>query len=119
MRPLLVNSCGIEPGRIVVIAGGNKDKITTKLWLVPEGGSTPKPDSELTISLQHRLDLTRPILIARRSSQFIWKRLMIILGSMLKRCAEVRMPEAGSLFTQASEAGCVRRRKWCEIQEGY
>jgi hypothetical protein len=49
-RDYLVNSRGIPPGRIEVVAGGNKDKITTELWLVPEGASTPKPDSELTVS---------------------------------------------------------------------
>lgn len=49
-RNYLINSRGIAPGRLEVIAGGNKDKIRTELWLVPEGAPTPRPDSELTVS---------------------------------------------------------------------
>jgi len=49
-RDYLVNSRGIPPGRIEVVAGGNKDKITTEMWVVPQGASPPRPDSELTVS---------------------------------------------------------------------
>ena len=49
-RDYLVKSRGIELGRVVVVAGGNKNKITTELWLVPEGTPTPKPDSELAVA---------------------------------------------------------------------
>ena len=49
-RDYLIKSLGVVPGRIEVIAGGNRDEITTELWLVPEGASTPKPESTLMIS---------------------------------------------------------------------
>lgn len=47
-RDYLVKSRGIEPGRISVVAGGNKDKIKTELWLVPGGAAAPEADSKLT-----------------------------------------------------------------------
>lgn len=49
-RDYLINSRGIVPGRIEVVAGGDRDKIMTELWLVPEDASPPKPDSEFTVS---------------------------------------------------------------------
>jgi hypothetical protein len=36
----LVNSRGIDPGRIVTVDGGFREEATTELWLVP-GGATP------------------------------------------------------------------------------
>jgi len=45
-RNYLINTRGIEPNRVDVVAGGIKDEISTELWLVPNGASAPSPASE-------------------------------------------------------------------------
>jgi hypothetical protein len=48
-RDYLVNTRGVEPSRIEIIAGGYRDKISTELWLVPKGADSPRAMSELKI----------------------------------------------------------------------
>ena len=40
-RNYLVNTRGIDPGRIVTIDGGFREEATTELWLVPSGAVAP------------------------------------------------------------------------------
>jgi len=54
-RHYLVNSRGIDPNRLLIVKGGNRDRITTELWLVPEGISVPTPSSEFTFSVTEAL----------------------------------------------------------------
>jgi hypothetical protein len=39
----MVNSRGMEPGRIKVVNGGYREKRATELWVVPPGAGPPKP----------------------------------------------------------------------------
>jgi len=55
-RNYLINNRGIEPGRILVITGGNRDGAATELWLAPDGASAPEPISELKIAPQSPLE---------------------------------------------------------------
>jgi hypothetical protein len=48
-RDYLVSKRGIEPDRVVVIAGANKDRASTELWVVPHGSAPPSPISEFKI----------------------------------------------------------------------
>jgi hypothetical protein len=48
-RDYLVNTRGVEPSRVEIIAGGYRDKISTELWLVPKGAAAPRPISELKV----------------------------------------------------------------------
>lgn len=48
-RDYLVDKRGIDPNRIVVIKGGNKNKLIIELWLASKGALAPKPDSEYKI----------------------------------------------------------------------
>ena len=49
-RNYLVNTRGIDPGRIVTIDGGFKEEATTELWIVPSG-ATP-PTAQPTVSAE-------------------------------------------------------------------
>lgn len=39
----LVNTRGLEAGRIVIIDGGHREKMTFELYIVPDGGAAPRP----------------------------------------------------------------------------
>ena len=40
-RNYLVNSRGIDPGRLMTVDGGFREEATTELWLVPSGATAP------------------------------------------------------------------------------
>jgi hypothetical protein len=40
----LVNSRGVEAGRLMFIDGGCKDQLTTELWIVPQGATPPSAE---------------------------------------------------------------------------
>jgi hypothetical protein len=48
-RDYLVNQRGIDPARLGITAGGNKEHLSTELWLVPEGAAEPGPVPELKV----------------------------------------------------------------------
>lgn len=52
----LVEGRGIEASRIVVINGGYRGEFRTELWLVPNGGSPPKP-TPTVFDVSNRLPL--------------------------------------------------------------
>jgi hypothetical protein len=43
-KAYLVKDQGIDAGRIVIVEGGFKEKLTVDLWIVPTGATTPKPE---------------------------------------------------------------------------
>lgn len=45
VRDYLVNTRGIDEGRIVVIVGGLKEDLSVELWIVPPGARPPTPDT--------------------------------------------------------------------------
>ncbi len=57
----LVNSRGIDPGRIVTVDGGFREEATTELWLVPGGATPPTASPNVDAS---EVQTTRP---ARRA----------------------------------------------------
>jgi hypothetical protein len=40
-RDYLVNTRGIDPGRIVTVDGGFRENLTVELWIVPTGAAAP------------------------------------------------------------------------------
>jgi hypothetical protein len=44
-KDYLVNTRGIEAGRITVVDGGCRTDLTVQLWIVPSGANTPQVDS--------------------------------------------------------------------------
>jgi len=53
----LVNSRGIDPGRIVTVDGGFREEATTELWLVPSGATPPTASPNVDAS---EVQTTRP-----------------------------------------------------------
>ncbi|HEY9401303.1 MAG TPA: hypothetical protein VIQ24_01325, partial [Pyrinomonadaceae bacterium] len=53
----LVNSRGIDPGRIVTVDGGFREEATTELWLVPGGATPPTASPNVDAS---EVQTTRP-----------------------------------------------------------
>ncbi|HEX8423234.1 MAG TPA: PKD domain-containing protein, partial [Pyrinomonadaceae bacterium] len=53
----LVNSRGIDPGRIVTVDGGFREEATTELWLVPGGATPPTASPNVEAS---EVQTTRP-----------------------------------------------------------
>jgi hypothetical protein len=51
----LVNSRGIDEGRLKVVNGGYREERTTELWFVPEHGDPPQPSN----TVEHKLDRTK------------------------------------------------------------
>jgi hypothetical protein len=49
-KEYLVNTRGIEAGRITVVDGGCRSDLTVQLWIVPQGATPPPPDSTGAIS---------------------------------------------------------------------
>lgn len=49
-KDYLVNSRGIEAGRITVVDGGCRSDLTVQLWIVPQGSAAPEADSVGAIS---------------------------------------------------------------------
>ena len=47
----LVESRGLEPGRIKVINGGYREERTTELWVVPENDQPPQPSNTVEVKL--------------------------------------------------------------------
>jgi len=43
----LTDARGIDADRIIVVDGGYSERLSTELWLVPEGANPPLPDSKL------------------------------------------------------------------------
>ena len=43
VRNYLVNSRGIDAGRVVTVNGGLRESVTIELWIVPAGAMPPKP----------------------------------------------------------------------------
>ncbi|HZH89079.1 MAG TPA: hypothetical protein VEX70_00530 [Pyrinomonadaceae bacterium] len=53
----LVNSRGIDPGRLVTVDGGFREEATTELWLVPGGATPPTASPNVDAS---EVQTTRP-----------------------------------------------------------
>ncbi|HEV2799368.1 MAG TPA: PKD domain-containing protein [Pyrinomonadaceae bacterium] len=53
----LVNSRGIDPGRLVTVDGGFREEATTELWLVPSGATPPTASPNVDAS---EVQTTRP-----------------------------------------------------------
>lgn len=51
----LVNTRGLDAGRIKVIDGGYREERTTELWAVPEHAAPPQPSN----TVEHKLDRTK------------------------------------------------------------
>src|SRR6185312_4775351 len=49
-KDYLVNTRGIEAGRITVVDGGCSSELKVQLWIVPSGSTPPTPDTAGTIS---------------------------------------------------------------------
>ncbi len=49
-KDYLVNTRGIEAGRITVVDGGCRSDLTVQLWIVPQGATAPAPDTAGTVS---------------------------------------------------------------------
>jgi hypothetical protein len=49
-KDYLVNTRGIEAGRITVVDGGCRSDLTVQLWIVPQGADAPAPDTAGAIS---------------------------------------------------------------------
>ena len=49
-KDYLVNTRGIEAGRITVVDGGCRSDLTVQLWIVPQGSTAPAADSSGAIS---------------------------------------------------------------------
>jgi hypothetical protein len=49
-KDYLVNTRGIEAGRITVVDGGCRSDLTVQLWIVPSGATAPAPDTTNAIS---------------------------------------------------------------------
>ena len=49
-KDYLVNTRGIEAGRITVVDGGCRSDLTVQLWIVPQGATPPAPDTAGAIS---------------------------------------------------------------------
>jgi hypothetical protein len=49
-KDYLVNTRGIEAGRITVVDGGCRADLTVQLWIVPQGATAPAPDTAGAIS---------------------------------------------------------------------
>ncbi len=49
-KDYLVNTRGIEAGRITVVDGGCRADLTVQLWVVPQGADAPAVDTSDTIS---------------------------------------------------------------------
>ena len=49
-KDYLVNTRGIEAGRITVVDGGCRSDLTVQLWIVPQGATAPAPDTAGAIS---------------------------------------------------------------------
>jgi hypothetical protein len=47
-KTYLVKQQGLHVGRIVTVEGGQKDKLTVDLWIVPPGAIAPKPEPAIT-----------------------------------------------------------------------
>src|SRR5215207_2574757 len=45
----LVESRGLEPGRVKVIDGGYREERTTELWVVPENDPPPQPSNTIDV----------------------------------------------------------------------
>ena len=53
----LVNSRGIDPGRLITVDGGFREEATTELWLVPSGATPPTATPNVDAS---EVQTTRP-----------------------------------------------------------
>jgi hypothetical protein len=49
-KDYLVNTRGIEAGRITVVDGGCRSDLTVQLWIVPQGATAPAPDTAGAVS---------------------------------------------------------------------
>jgi hypothetical protein len=49
-KDYLVNTRGIEAGRITTVDGGCRSDLTVQLWIVPQGAAAPAPDTANAIS---------------------------------------------------------------------
>jgi hypothetical protein len=49
-KDYLVNTRGIEAGRITVVDGGCRSDLLVQLWIVPQGATAPAPDTAGAIS---------------------------------------------------------------------
>jgi hypothetical protein len=49
-KDYLVNTRGIEAGRITTVDGGCRSDLTVQLWIVPQGATAPTPDTTNAIS---------------------------------------------------------------------
>lgn len=64
-KDYLVNTRGIEAGRIVTVDGGYRETLTVELWIVPQGAEAPKPTptvdaSEVQTMPERRAPRRRP-----------------------------------------------------------
>jgi hypothetical protein len=49
-KDYLVNTRGIEAGRITVVDGGCRSDLTVQLWIVPQGSTAPTPETTNAVS---------------------------------------------------------------------
>jgi hypothetical protein len=59
-KDYLVNTRGIEAGRITVVDGGCRSDLLVQLWIVPQGATAPAPDTAGAISPCPACKKTRP-----------------------------------------------------------
>jgi hypothetical protein len=59
-KDYLVNTRGIEAGRITVVDGGCRSDLLVQLWIVPQGATAPAPDTAGNISPCPACKKTRP-----------------------------------------------------------
>jgi hypothetical protein len=68
-KDYLVNTRGIEAGRITVVDGGCRSDLLVQLWIVPQGATPPAPDTTGAISPCPACKKTRPKPRGRRGDE--------------------------------------------------
>jgi hypothetical protein len=48
-KDYLVNTRGIDAGRIVTVDGGCREELVVELWIVPSGAAAPTPSNTATV----------------------------------------------------------------------
>jgi hypothetical protein len=43
LKPYMVATRGVDPGRVLVLHGGYREEWTAELWIVPKGAAPPSP----------------------------------------------------------------------------
>lgn len=51
LQNYMVGPRGIDPSRLILLEGGQRDGLTVEFWLAPPGGSTPVPDPAASVKL--------------------------------------------------------------------